>query len=530
MDVNEAEAVPVLDQVSVEEEAVSSVGVIESQDNSETSAGDVVSVTAEDMLPTETTAVSDSTELLIVDNDPSTATAVATNSIDGSTVGIDSSTATAVATDSKEHSIVDVEPFIQCIGTFDNAQPKTLTAAIDLPFLRLPQVLVDLAFQQQEGLCLYNTLEQVMFDTLSVLGPLSKLNRIVGAFLVDDATKMMGVVNLSQAGVGSIISYLDDKISGAEDEGGSPSVTDEVMAVKEAIYRATHSDYETELDEELRRTINKKVTKGQLEMHVNIGHDTSNMITNMLDTLFILFVMSKLSILEIYEYLSKQDSLIKSLEEFARRVNPEGHFDVAMMGIEFLFEIAAPALRNGKHRDEAYKVTNSLLCSLNKIVSVSSKATAEAKSNDPRKIKFLSTFRQFEIQASDGTEDLNAAVYYSGTGDTNSGRRKRSIRNFGNHFCRVVIEECVPPDTFSNSGYTQSFLCVSPSMIGNECCYIKSELYSKCKNIIQTKIGKLKTRFDKKENTGKRTIFLENEEQCNSLKRLVDTYEALKSD
>ena len=535
VNVHEAEETA-LDQVSAEEEAVSSSEVFESQDDS--AAAEVVSLTsAED--GNETAAVTDSTEHLTVDNDPNTATAVATNSIDGPTVDNDSSTAAAVATNSKEHSIVDVEPFIQFIGTFDNAQPKTLTAAIDLPFLRLLQVLVDLAFKKQEGLCLYNTLKLVTFDTLSVLGPLSKLNGVVGTFLIheaakmkDAATNMTKVVNMRQAGMGSIISYLDDKTSGAEDEGESPSVSDEVMAVKEAIYRATHGDYGTEVDEEARRTINNTVSNGQLQMHVNIGYDTSNLITNMLDILFILFLLSELSILDIYEYLSKQDSLMKSLEEFAQAVKPGVVCDVDMKGIDFLFTFAAPALRNGKHRNDAFKITNSLLCSLNKIVSVSNNASAEKKMNDPRKRKFFSKFRQFECQASDGTEDTNAAKYWSGDDDTNSGRRKRSIRNFGNHFCRVVIEECVPPDTFSKSGYTQSFLCLSPSMIGKKCSYIKPELYSKCKDIITTQIiGELKKRFDKKaNNTGKRTIFIENEEQCNSLKKLVKIYEALQSD
>ena len=460
-----------------------------------------------------------------------------TNVLDIHTEQQSTSRKAAVATNAKEHSIVDVEPFIQFIDTFDNAETETLTAAIDLPILRLPQVLVDLAFKKREGLCLYNTLKHVTFDTLSILGPLSKLNRVVGAFLVDEsakmkkaATKMKQVIDLRRAGVGSIISYLDNKMSRGEDEGESPSVPDEVMAVKEAIYRAIHGNYGTEVDEEVRSTINNAVSNSQLQTHVNIGYDTSNLITNMLDILFILFLLSELSILDIYEYLSKQDSLIKSLEEFARRVNPEGYFDVAMMGIDFLFIFAAPALRNGKHRNDAFKITNSLLCSLNKIVSVSNNASAEKKMNDPRKRKFLSTFREFECQASDGTEDTNAAKYWSGTDDTNSARRSRAGRNFGNHFCRVVIEECVPPDTFSKLGYTQSLLCLSPSLIGSKCSYIKPEVYSNCKDDIPTQIGELKKSFDKKENTGKRTIFIENEEQCNSLKQLVKTYEALQSD
>ena len=537
VDVHETEETS-LDQVSVEvveEEAASSSEVIESQDDS--AAAEVVSLTsAED--GNETAAVTDSTEHSTVDNEPSTATAVATNSIDDSTVNIDSGTATSVATNSTEHLTIDTEPFIRFIDTFDKAETKTLTAAIDLQFLRLPQVLVALLFKKQEGLCLYDTLEQVVSHTLCVMGPLSTLNGVVGAFLLDEATKMKKaatkmkkVVNMRQAGMGSIISCLEKSTSGEENEGESPSVRVEVMAVKEALYRATHGNYGSEVDEEVRSTINNAVSNSQLEKHVNIGHATNNLITNVLDSFFIVFVMSKLSILQIYQHLPNASSLIESLKEFAQAVKPGVVCDVDMKGIEFLFIYAVPAMKNENHYETGWKVINSLLCSVNKIVSVNNNASAEEKESDPRKRELLSTFRRFEIQTSNGTVDLNAAVYYSGTKDKHSRRRMRAIRFLANQILRRPIEECVPPDTFSEFGYTQFFLRVSPSAIGKKCTYIKPELYSKCKDIITTQIiGELKTTLENRDNAGKQTIFLENEEQLNSLKQLVKIYEALQSD
>ena len=108
----------------------------------------------------------------------------------------------------EEHLTVDTDAFINFIHVLANASEDKLVAAINVPILRLMQVLVDLSFKKHEHL--YQNLQYVALHFFSVLSLLPTLNKVYGAFIRAEATKeatvMESVVELSSA-LGSILSY-----------------------------------------------------------------------------------------------------------------------------------------------------------------------------------------------------------------------------------------------------------------------------------------------------------------------------------
>lgn len=461
---------------------------------------------------------------------------VATDDVSEGAVGMDGAivsevsgdTATAAVTSLEDHLKVDMDSFNQLINVLANTETNALVAAPDLPIRHLVQSLVGLSFKIHKDL--YQNLQLVTFQFLSVLSPLSKLNKVFGAFLRAEATEMESVVDLRQSGLGSIAFYFDKKTSEGEAENDSEGVPDDVYKIKKAIYRAYRGNNDDDgNEEELRSLINDKVKNSHVKRHVTMSHATNNLLMHVLNLYFVVAILSELSILEAFQHLSKETSLIESVKGFARRVNPEVAFNEEMKTIVYLFTYVAPALEKEELVDDAWMVTCSILCNLNKIWAVGPSASPEARKNDKRQKKLVLLFRALECQTISGT-DTSAVEIWSGTDEACSVRRLKAIRTFAVHFLRLPIEESLSIDYFNKFGFTHSFLFISPSSIRRDCTFITPKAFSKCQDSIPKKMDKMMKNLAQKDSTGKLTIFIESAEQRNSLKLLLDAYEKLTQD
>src|SRR6056300_1249806 len=102
----------------------------------------------------------------------------------------------------------------------------------------------------------------------------------------------------------------------------------------------------------------------------------------------------------------------KKLDDFVERVNPDVDFDDSMNALDFLLTYVPPALEEEEIQEEAWEITCSVLCYLNKPVSVGPNASGDTKAKDPRKKKFDRKYREVECEAKSGGVDESTAVYW----------------------------------------------------------------------------------------------------------------------
>jgi len=474
----------------------------------------------------------------------------------------EASKAVTAVINNEEHLTVDIDAFINFIHVLDNSSEDKLVAAINVPILRLMQVLVDLSFKKHEHL--YQNLQHVALHFFSVLSLLPTLNKVYGAFIRAEATKeatvMESVVELSSA-LGSILSYCEKNTAAEADQDQSEGVADRVFAIKEAIYCAEHGDNDDEIKKAIYRSghededatdvsrddINKEVTDADVKSfindavkdsnvkrHIAMGRQTSNLLMHVLNSFLVVDLLTRISVLETFQYLPKASDLIHGAKELARRANPEDTFVEEMKAIDFLVKHVSPALEKKDLVEEAWRVACTVFVSLNKIVSVGHNASADAKANDPRKKQIISLFRKVECQTITGEVDETAEVFWSGTERIHSDRRLRAIRSFANHFLSRPIQQSLPSDFFAEFGFARSLLRLPASLIGKWSTFITPNFFSECQDTMPEKYRKhfdeiIKKKVSKGEDTGERTIFIQGNEQRNSLKLLLDAHDALVS-
>lgn len=427
----------------------------------------------------------------------------------------------------------DKDDFIKLIHNLDNNPENKLIAAIDVPILRLVQSLYDLSFTKgMKGtqIDLHQNLKQLAFNFLSILGPLPALNSAFGAYLKAEATEMQSMVDMT-SGIGSIISYCEKKVS-TVGTCQSEEFDDMVFSIKDAIHRAKHGNVNDQqvLDKSRRSFINTDVKDGTVKRHLALGHETTNLLMHLLSSYFGVAFLRKLAIFEIVQYLSCASAFMEKLEDFAQRVNPDADFDDSTNALDFLLTHVVLALEEEETQEEAWEIACSVLCYSNKPVSVGPNASDDAKAKDPRKKNFDRKYREVECEAKSGGVDESAAVYWSGSEERHRLRRLRAFREVAIILLRTLIEKSCPTDSFTKFGYTRSFLLLSVSSIGKECTFIQPKMFSSCRAELQTKISKMMKALDKKDDTGVRTLFVQGDEQRESLKLLLDAYDTLTSE
>ncbi len=136
------------------------------------------------------------------------------------------------------------------------------------------------------------------------MSPLSKLNKVFGAYLRAEATatEMELVVDLKRSGLGSIVSYCETKTSEGEADDDSEGMPDDVYEIKKAIYRAVHGNNENEVNaEKMRRFIDDKVKNSRVTKPLVMGFETNRLLMHILilNLYFVADLLSELSILEI---------------------------------------------------------------------------------------------------------------------------------------------------------------------------------------------------------------------------------------
>ena len=370
------------------------------------------------------------------------------------------------------------------------------------------------------------------------MSQLALLNKAFGARLKAEG-EMESMVDMN-GGIGSIIKFCDAKISQKDDD---QPLTGLVFELKQAMHQAETGNNNDEVkaiiqedgdevtDEDVRRFVNDSVKDADVKKHLAMGFETRNLLMHVLNLYFSTTVLRELKIGEIFQYLSKESSLITHVKKLGQRLNPAVNVDEEeMTALDFLLTIALPAMERAELVDEAWKVVCCILCHLNKISSVNNNASEDARANDPRRKKLLALFRKVECQSVDGVDE-SAAVFWSGYGDTYGKRRSAAIRIFAVFVLRKSIEKSLPSSFSFKFGFTRSFLRLSATSIGKECKFIKSDTdtYSRCQGSISTQIEVLMENNEKKSDSGVRTIFIRGSKQRNSLKLLLDAYDALTS-
>lgn len=445
-----------------------------------------------------------------------------------------------------------------------NSSEDILVAGINQPILLLIQSLIDLSFRQEPN-DLYHNLKKVAFGFISVLSEIPKLSKLFALFVAAESNReaadMESIAGMgSSTGIGSIIAFCE--VNDSVEDGSQPPerVPDWLFEVKAAIYRAKNSCNDEDIKDEVylskhevveditgisrdvidnevtndgvRSFIDGKVSNGCVKDHLGMDFETRNLLRHALDLYFGTTLLRKMTVADIFRFLSKSSDLIEEVKEFARRSNRTVEVDEEnMSALDFLFIFVLPAFERDELLNDAWKVGCLILCHLNQITSVGNKASSDAKANDPRKKFFRHEQRKVECESFDGLPDESAAVFWSGVGDTFNKRRSSSIRITAVFLFRKFIEKRLPSTFSFKFGFTRSFLRLSASSIRTDCVFIKPDIFSNCQDCMKKRIENMMKALKNKDETGgeRRTIFIRDDKQRKSLKLLLDTYDRLAS-
>ncbi len=461
----------------------------------------------------------------------------------------------------EENATVDTNSFVTLLDVIEKSENK-LIAGINLPILRLIHDIFDSAFENHKDL--HQNLHHLAVHFISISRLLPTLNEAFAAFVRAEAAReateleMESAVKMS-SGFGTILSYCEnDKFEMENDEEKSKEeVPDIVYAIKRAlfcairgvgnnddeikrvVYRSRHNDVGTTATGVSRDVINNKVTVEDLrtfincevnntfvKKHISIGNQTRCLMMHVLNCFLVVDLLSKISILATFQYLSKASDLNSRAEEFAQRANREVKFDETMTALDFMLTYVSPALENDDLMEDAWTVACSVFVSLNQIVSVSNNARDDAKKNDPRRKHITSILRKVECRAITGHTDETTAVFWSGTGKVYSDRRSNAYRTFAVFFLRTPIQRSLPSDFFAKFGFTRSFLRLPASRIRKSLTFITSDFCSEPEKYRGLFDSIIKKKAQKGEDMGERTLFIQGNEQRDSLKFLVDARRA----
>ena len=153
-----------------------------------------------------------------------------------------------------------------------------------------------------------------------------------------------------------------------------------------------------------------------------------------------------------------------------------------------------------------------------------------------RRPRLLKCYKTADTQTLAGGTDEDA-VYCSGEGkDCYRRRRHRIVRTCLVMILKRPIQQRLPDGLFSGRGFTRTLLRLSPKHIATEFSFVKGSFFqtdrgedrrivkygedNKIVKRIRSKIVE-KTLKSTDDDTGKRTIIIESQEQIDSLKRLL---------
>jgi hypothetical protein len=390
-----------------------------------------------------------------------------------------------------------------------SSSEDNLVAGMDLPILLLVQSLIDLLFRQQPS-DLYEHLKNVAFGLISVLSDIPNLYKLFALYIAAESNKEAGDMESiarmgSSTGIGSIAAFCE--VNDCVEDGSQPpeGVPDWLFEVKAAIYRAKHGHNDDDIkdtiylskhegvedvtgisrdviynevtNDDVRSFIDRKVSNSCVKGHLSMDFETTNLLRHVLDLYFVTSLLQKMTVADIFRFLSKESDLIEDVKEFARRSNPTVDFDVEVMAaLDFLFIFVLPAFERDELLNEAWQIGCLILCHLNKITSVGNKASSDAKAKDPRKIKMRHEQRQVECESFDGVLDEYAAVFWSGEGDTHSTRGERlqfallpcfssgsSLRRAFSLLSPLSLASRVPSSAFLHHRFVKTAFSLNPT-------------------------------------------------------------------
>eukprot|EP00574_Skeletonema_japonicum_P000342 CAMPEP_0201740426 /NCGR_PEP_ID=MMETSP0593-20130828/46295_1 /ASSEMBLY_ACC=CAM_ASM_000672 /TAXON_ID=267983 /ORGANISM="Skeletonema japonicum, Strain CCMP2506" /LENGTH=650 /DNA_ID=CAMNT_0048234737 /DNA_START=1629 /DNA_END=3581 /DNA_ORIENTATION=- len=470
----------------------------------------------------------------------------------------------SAAMDNREENVtVDTNSFVTLLDVIEKSENK-LIAGINLPILRLIHDIFDSAFENHTDL--HQNLHHLAVHFISIFRLLPMLNEAFAAFVRAEAAREATELEMDSAvkmssGFGTILSYCEnDKFEMENDEEKSKEIPDIVYDIKRSlfcaihgvgnhdneikrvVYHSRHNDVGTTATgvsrdvinnevtvEDLRSVINGEVSNTFVKKHISIGNQTRCLMMHVLNCFLVVDLLSKISILATFQYLPNASDLHACAEEFAQRANPEVTFDETETALDFMLTYVSPALENDDLMvmEDAWTIACYVFVSLNQIVSVGNNASDDAKKNDPRKKHITSILRDVECRTITGHTDETTAVFWSGTGKVYSERRLRAYRTFAVFFLRTPIQRSLPPDFFAKFGFTHSFLRLPASSVRNLTTFITPNFCSEPEKYRGKFDSIVKKKAQKGEDMGERTLFIQGNEQRDSLKFLLDARRAL---
>jgi hypothetical protein len=326
------------------------------------------------------------------------------------------------------------------------------------------------------------------------------------------------VANIVDFGVGRSLASILVECNIDEDAGsgrdGADERTDFIDRLRLAIYRDTNNDDTLELEgEELKNAVR------DIKSFIAVGRSTKKISMHLLHIRIWYELASIMSMEVLYADLGKEKEFTQRTCELVQRIDPSIVYNGAHTTVLQYIELyAIPCIEKDDVAlsELALEVICDIFSQLTQLVGPKRKAT------------HLSLWKQAESMrvSQDGTDDESVA-YCSDDNDIHRKRRRRISVTVLALFLKRPVEEQLTTGIFGERGYVRTLLRLAPKSISEEFNFIKATFfkgnYGKNKTLDDV-VQKLKTNAiltSDSDDSGKRSIIIENEEQIDSLKLLL---------
>ena len=339
---------------------------------------------------------------------------------------------------------------------------------------------------------------------ITLLGPLTTANKAV--------TKVVDF-NLGRSLASLLLDCDVDKDAGSG--GKADERTEYINRLRLAIYRYTKGDDTLVLEgEELENAV------GDMKSSIAVGHATKKLASHLLHIRIWYELVTLMSMDVLYAGLGREKEFTQRAQALAERVNRDTSFNGANTTVLQYIELyAIPGLENDDVAisELAREVICDIFSQLTQLVGPQRKATHLPL------WKWAETMRVSQ----DVTGEDSIVAYCSGDNDIHRKRRRRITLTVLAMLLKRPIKQRFNSGLFGERGYIRTLLRLAPTNISEEFNFIKTAFfkgdYGKNKTLdgIVQKLKRNAILTSDGDDTGKRSIIIENEEQIESLKLLL---------
>ena len=356
-------------------------------------------------------------------------------------------------------------------------------------------------------------LPSVAIDAISVLRPLVNAYNVVASQQKGEASKMASA--FGDGGNATLARLLDccDTTKRRPSEAEDPVIAAELERVQKAICLYNKDDIE-----KISQYPSKKVEK-----FVKLGHPTRNMLMHLFNLIMTHLIIAELKLSDVVAHLPKDvaEALIKSARELARLVNPDSPFISSMIEMTimaYLNTFAFPGLDT-----DAWELASQVVLRI--FDSLTNVGSSPTQVESHRTLVLPCVHRVQSITVSGVMNDSCGVDYCGDSSRSHRDRRRRAFRLYALNILKRSITRRLPNDFFDDfGGFTRCLLRLSPTNVVLHFLFINDKFFM-MDGIDNSEVEKIKSNVLKKQNPndGERTLLIENDEQINSLKRLLKT-------